>query len=343
MSETRSIRPRLFAVWLATLLILGFGLWATSPEPVAIQQAWIQGDALELELAVCHGDLDIETEEDDQEVRIRVVDQRFRFRLWENNCASVANLELDQPLGERPLFDESTGSRIRPIFIELTADQILADGEITAEEREEARHAVFRCVIEAGADTTLELFDVDPVVKRDYWDHYNACFDEFKGIVVDRPQGAQLFDLSLLGVVSCVEHQLGEDLGPKTVDLIGRLTPESLETIDAALNADRDLFLECRDLPTTFDLEPADQPVVSYEFDGSDPKRIHLQVASCGYFYGTWLESEKDDSVVVRFLAPGEHHQENCWTRHPVRLKDPLGDRSLIDATTGEEILQDSG
>ncbi len=220
----------------------------------------------------------------------------------------------------------------------VTADEILEDGEITNEERTLARQAVYECLAAAGADTTLELFDVDPIVKRDYWVEYNDCFAEFRGIVIDPPQPAELFDLSLLAVVECVEDRLGRQLGPKTVDEIGRLTQESLTTIEAALDADRDTYLDCQALPATFDPNLTYEPIVGFRLEEGDPKRVELVVDSCGYFYGARLESETDTEVVVSFTAPGDHVTSDCWTRHPVRLKDPLGGRPVIDAATDQEI-----
>lgn len=223
-----------------------------------------------------------------------------------------------------------------------TAAEILADGEVTDEERGLARRAVYECVVDAGADTTFDLFDVDPVVKRDFGEEYDACFVEYKGLVVERLFPGDRFDFGLLGVVECTEDHTGKYYGPKTLDEIGRLTDESRDTIENALNADEVVYEDCH-----ADLFPNEVGIVEfgtiieYRFDDGDPKRISLKVEDCGYLYGGRLVEETDSTVIVDVVTRHEGHGRPCWIRHPVRLKAPLGDRVVIDEATGDEILQE--
>jgi hypothetical protein len=224
-------------------------------------------------------------------------------------------------------------------MVPLTVEEILADGEVTDAERELAHRAVFDCVVDAGADTTYELFDYDPVVRRDYWNAYNECYGAFIGVTVPLTESSDRYDLSLIGVVECVEDRTGEYFGPKTVDEIGRLTEETIDTIELALNTDRDTYWACEGetRPIESGIEVY-EPIIGYEFDDGDPKRISLRVADCGYVYGARLVSESDTTVTVLFIAPGEHLGRACTTRHPIRLKDPLGNRTIIDEATGQPI-----
>jgi hypothetical protein len=174
-----------------------------------------------------------------------------------------------------------------------TADEIMADGEVTDEEREVARQAVFECLVDVGADTTFELFDIDPVVQRDYPDEYQDCLWKYTGIYRRNEFPDDRFNLGLLGVVECTEDRTGEFYGPKTVDEIGRLTDLSRETIFEAINQDEKAYEECLEFVRGFDsiawFRSEDGQVVriyddntlwgsfvEYRFDDNDPKRISL-------------------------------------------------------------------
>jgi len=122
---------------------------------------------------------------------------------------------------------------------------MLSDEEVTEGERELARWAVFMSVDAAGADTTFELYDVDPVVSRDYGPALQECRLPYVGLYRENRMPGDQFDLGLLGVVACTEAQTGADYGPKTIDDIGRLTPESHRTITHALNTDRTIYQSC--------------------------------------------------------------------------------------------------
>ena len=126
-----------------------------------------------------------------------------------------------------------------------SAEDILVDGEVSDEERELARWAVFTCLEEAGAETTFELYDVDPVVSRDFFDELEECRLPYVGLYRENRMPGDQFQLGLLGVVECTQDETGRDYGPKTVDEIGRLTPESHRTITAALNTDRPVYQGC--------------------------------------------------------------------------------------------------
>lgn len=235
-----------------------------------------------------------------------------------------------------------------------TADEILADGKITDEERELARRAVFECLRAAGADTTFELFDVDSVVQRDYPEAYQDCHLPYTGISRRNEFPGDRFDLSLLGVVECVEDRTGKNYGPKTVDPIGRLTDPARETIFQAINQDKLAYDECYELVHGWDvrvwIRVDDGTVVptgdnsltprllEYRFDDGDPKRISLRLDSCGYNYGVWLIEETATEVRVEGVIIDDGPGDTCWIRHPVRLKDALGDRAIIDESTGEAV-----
>lgn len=236
-----------------------------------------------------------------------------------------------------------------------TAEEILADGEITDEERELARRAVFECLRDAGADTTFELFDVDPVVQRDYPEAYQDCHLPYPGISRRNEFPGDRFKLSLLGVVECVEDRTGKDYGPKTVDSIGRLTAAARETIFQAISQDELIYDECYELVHGWDTRiwirnadgvvvPVDEDntvwpsLVEYRFDDGDPKRISLKLDACGYNYDAWLIEETDTEVRVQGITIDDGPGEPCWLRHPIRLKHPLGDRVIIDETTGEAV-----
>jgi len=83
----------------------------------------------------------------------------------------------------------------------------MADGEVTDEERELARRAVFECVVSAGADTTFELFDVDPAVQQHYFEEYSTCLGEYPGLPRMNEGANDQFALDLLGVVECTEDR----------------------------------------------------------------------------------------------------------------------------------------
>lgn len=101
--------------------ILGLGLvlfivWVNMPAAVPIRNAWTHqelANVLELEVGSCHGELSVSTVENDDEVRVVVRDNRFRIRLYEDDCADVVQVELDQALDGRVLFDETTRSEIQ--------------------------------------------------------------------------------------------------------------------------------------------------------------------------------------------------------------------------------------
>jgi len=227
-----------------------------------------------------------------------------------------------------------------------TAEEIMADGEVTDEERELARRAVFECVVAAGADTTLELFDIDPVVVRDYWDEVNSCIWQYGGLYLPETYPSDRFNLGLLGVVECVEDRTGKDFGDKTVDAIGRLTEAAHATIDRAVTEDLATYEACLEylFPGNYasDCDAIDIPdpttsAVAYRFDGGDPQRLIVEVADCGYVVSGWLMEETPTTVTVWVRSVGADGN-NCRVRHPIRLKDALGDRLVIDDATGSPV-----
>lgn len=239
-----------------------------------------------------------------------------------------------------------------------TVDEIIADGEITDEERELARRAVFECLIDAGADTTFELFDVDPVVRHHYPEAYQDCHLPYMGISRRNEFPSDRFNLLLLGVVECVEDRTGKNYGPKTIDPIGRLTDAARETIFQAINQDKPVYDECYELVRGWDVREwirvddgtvvptGDNSVIpkllEYRFDDGDPKRISIKLDFCGYNYGVWLIEETATEVRVWGVTIDDGPGDSCWIRHPVRLKDPLGDRVLIDESTGKAVPAES-
>lgn len=223
-----------------------------------------------------------------------------------------------------------------------TADEILADGEITDDERELARQAVFECLQGLGADTTLELFDIDPIVRRDYFEELQECQLPYVGIYRRVEVFDDQFDIGLLGVVRCTEDRTGRNYGPKTIDDIGRLTDESRETIFQAINTDEKIYKECFfELRLDPDREVKNPDITEYGFDDGNPKRVSLRVSACGYIPTGRLVAETETQVVVEAVTVGEP-DESCWILHPIRLKEPLGDRDIIDNTTGEAVPAES-
>jgi len=226
-----------------------------------------------------------------------------------------------------------------------TADEIIADGVVSTEERHLARRVVFECIRDAGADTTLELFDVDPVVARDYGDELHSCSKPYAGLYHADRFPRDRFSLGLLGIVECVEDRTGRNFGEKTVDEIGRLTDASRTTIEAALSAENDIFDEC-----TVALEAAQEagdgppttPVLEYRFDGGNARRLWLRISDCGYNTFGNLVEETATEVIVAVTSLADRGGD-CWIRHPVRLEQPLGDRPLIDEHTGEPVAVSAG
>jgi hypothetical protein len=219
-----------------------------------------------------------------------------------------------------------------------TAEEMLSDEEVTEGERELARWAVFMCVDAAGADTTFELYDVDPVVSRDYGPALQECRLPYVGLYRENRMPGDQFDLGLLGVVACTEAQTGADYGPKTIDDIGRLTPESHRTITHALNTDRTIYQSCYfDLYIDEERTVTDVSIVAYRLDDQDPRRLGLTLDSCGYVAVGELVDETEHSVIASvsttFIEGGP--EASCELLHPIRLRDPLGDRSVVDAGTG--------
>ena len=226
-----------------------------------------------------------------------------------------------------------------------SAEDILVDGEVSDEERELARWAVFTCLEEAGAETTFELYDVDPVVSRDFFDELEECRLPYVGLYRENRMPGDQFQLGLLGVVECTEDETGRDYGPKTVDEIGRLTPESHRTITAALNTDRPVYQGCYfDLYIAESRVLVDPEILGYRLDGDDPKRLLLRVAGCGYITSGMLVHETDQAVFV--TATSVHIEEGpvepCWLLHPIRLSDPIGDRRVVHDRT-RAIIEEIG
>ena len=77
--------------------------------------------------------------------------------------------------------------------------------------------------------------------------------------------------------------------------------------------------------------------ISGYELDDGDPKRISLQLEECGYIASARLEEETSEWVVTAAMT-STPTAGSCWIRHPLRLKDPIGDRPIIDETTGETV-----
>jgi len=223
-----------------------------------------------------------------------------------------------------------------------TAEEIMADGEVTDEERELARRAVFECVVSAGADTTFELFDVDPAVQQHYFEEYSACLGEYPGLPRMNEGANDQFALDLLGVVECTEDRTGRYYGPKTVDEIGRLTDESRDTIDKALQTDRPDYEAC--YLETHDVNAATVfgEIIAFRFDDGARNRISLRIRNCGYLYGGYLIEETTTTITVNVVSRGEGLGPSCWLRHPLVLKDSLGDRIIINGETGQPIPQES-
>lgn len=219
-----------------------------------------------------------------------------------------------------------------------TPEEIMADGVVTDEERELAREAVFQCLSDAGADTTFELFDVDPVVQRDYPEAYQSCLFGYAGLSRRNSPLGDAFDLGLLGIVECVEDRTGRDFGPKTIDEIGRLTPEAHRTVTAAIQAEPEMYDICEEEIRGDSVNTVVPAIITgFELDDGDPKRIWLQLEECGYITDTWLVEETRKSVVTQAWTSTPTFG-SCHIRHPVRLKDPIGDRPIIDETTGETV-----
>jgi hypothetical protein len=217
-----------------------------------------------------------------------------------------------------------------------TPDEIMADGVVTDEERELARQAVYECIVDAGADTSFDLYDIDPVVWRDYGGELEDCRWPYTGLYREEEVPGDQFNMGLLGVVECTEDRTGKYYGPKTIDEIGRLTDDSRETIYKAINSDDAVYDECyAELLLAEDREITYAAIAEYRFDNADPKRISLRLTGCGYINGGQLIEETDTSVIVQAIILGDLDQP-CWIQHPVRLKDPLGDRAVIDESTGE-------
>lgn len=219
----------------------------------------------------------------------------------------------------------------------------MADGEVSDEERELARRAVFECLVDAGADTTFELFDVDPVVQRDYPEAYQRCLFDYAGLSRRSDAPGDAFDLGLLGIVECVEDRTGRDFGPKTIDEIGRLTPEAHQTVTAAIQAEPEVYDSCEEeirgdaVNTVIAAN-----ITGFRLDDGDPKRISLQLEECGYIADAWLVEETPEAVVTQ-ARTSTPTAGACWIRHPLRLKDPIGDRPIIDEMTGRTVPETGG
>lgn len=62
---------------------------------------------------------------------------------------------------------------------------------------------------------------------------------------------------------------------------------------------------------------------------------------ACGNIPTGQLVAETETQVVVEAVTVGEP-DGSCWILHPIRLKEPLGDRDIIDHTTGEAVPAES-
>lgn len=117
-NEKAATRPSTRKWLVAGVLGLGvviFIVWLSTPAAVPIRNAWIHQEmenVVELEVATCHGNLSVSTVEGVDEVRLAVKDNRFRLRLYGDDCADVVQVELDRALDGRVLFDETTGMEI---------------------------------------------------------------------------------------------------------------------------------------------------------------------------------------------------------------------------------------
>ena len=97
-----------------TLLIVVLGVLAAcgGPLAVAIQEAWVTGDGMRVELVLnsCNGDYEVAVSETPDVVRIDVTDHKDYSGLGRDACASSVRVNLSEPLGDREL--RGTGGRV---------------------------------------------------------------------------------------------------------------------------------------------------------------------------------------------------------------------------------------
>ena len=81
--------------------------------------------------------------------------------------------------------------------------------------------------------------------------------------------------------------------------------------------------------------------IIEFRFDDGDRNRISLRIRNCGYVYGGYLIEETSTTITVNVVSRGEGLGRSCWLRHPLVLKDPVGDRIIINDETGQSIPQE--
>jgi hypothetical protein len=84
------------------------------PRDAKIYRATLQGDrTLVLELDACNGSNEAKTTERPDQVR---VDVRTDDAPGGDDCSDVITIQLNEPLGDRPVIDGSTGRSVELLF-----------------------------------------------------------------------------------------------------------------------------------------------------------------------------------------------------------------------------------
>ncbi len=80
------------------------------PRDARINQATLQGDrTLVLGIDACNGSNEAKTTERSDQVRVKV---RTDDAPGGDDCSDVVTIQLKEPLGDRPLIDDSTGRAV---------------------------------------------------------------------------------------------------------------------------------------------------------------------------------------------------------------------------------------
>lgn len=101
------------AIGVVVLVAIAGVVWfVNSPAPVEVAEAEVIDDSLTAIVNSCGGDLTVDVYEDDNLVRVRVLDHRFRIRFSGNDCQDGVPIPLSVPLGQRTLVDDATAQQV---------------------------------------------------------------------------------------------------------------------------------------------------------------------------------------------------------------------------------------
>ena len=97
------------SVALATFMLVGCSLRSEVPRAIS-QPLAAETQSFEVDVLRCDSSPKVEVTETAEEVRVRIV--ATTESSCGNDCADIVTVQLDNPLGDRRLIDESTGQKV---------------------------------------------------------------------------------------------------------------------------------------------------------------------------------------------------------------------------------------